>query len=357
MELFDLDSIVDQSFDGVCYRRVAPRGEDLPPPPRFLFGPIPRLFGEWYFSDRWTPEAGLYSLPDVALQDDRILLWRDKTLCIPQNGIHRDSIAALIGGQPVKARQTLRIDEEVVLLSGPGYSMYGHWLVDFMPRLHVLTALGYDLATLRYLLPHDTRPFVLDWLRHLGIGDAQLIPYQTATQKCEIARALIPTNLRGNGRASPLLAEAVADFRHRIGVTVSGVPHRRIFVSRRNWNNPTRQLTNIDQVEALFRRRGFEIVFPETMNIAWQVRLFSESRIIAGEYGSGLHGGIFAPANATIIALRGTEHHPGFLQSGLSHASGHHCGYVFGNTHEADGRQTYEIDERDLAICLDNVIS
>jgi len=356
MELADLDSLVDQSFDGVCYRAVAPGGADLPAPPRFLFGPVPRDFGEWFFGDKWVPEAGLYSLPDVMLQDDRILLWRDKMLCIPENGIHRDSIAALTAGQKDKTRQTLRIDEEVVLLCGPGFLMYGHWLVDFLPRLHVLTALGYDLATLRYLLPHDTRQFTLHWLRQLGISHAQLIPYNTATQRCEIKRALIPTNLRGNGCANPFLASAVAGLRQKIGVEVNADSGRRIFVSRRNWNNATRRLTNMEEVEAMFRDRGFELVSPESLSIADQVRLFATSRVIAGEYGSGLHGGIFAPAGATIIALRGTEHHPGFLQSGLSHAMGHDCGYVFGATEVSGGNQVYEIAPRDLAICLDLVV-
>lgn len=357
MEFADLDTIIDQSFDGVCYRRVAPGGRDLPPPPRFLFGPVPRLFGEWYFGDDWVPEVGLYSLPDVVLLENSILLWRDKILCIPQNGIVRNSMAARIAAQPAGTRQTLRIDEEVVLLCGPGHLMYGHWLVDFLPRLHVLTTLGYDITTLRYLLPRDLRPFTLHWLRLLGISYAQLIPYDPATQRCEIAHALIPTNLRAHSRANSLLVSAIAGLRQRIGMTGNNAAGRRIFVSRRNWNNQTRRLANIDQVEDVFRNRGFEIVSPESMNIVDQVKLFASSRVIAGEYGSGLHGGIFAPPGARIIVLRGTEHHPYFLQSGLSHAMGHDCGYVFGHTQEAGGNQLYEIDEGDLALCLDLVVN
>lgn len=356
MEFVDLDAIIDQSFDGVCYRRVAPGSLGLPAPPRFLFGPVPRLFGEWYFGDNWIPEAGLFSLKDAVLLENNILLWRDKTLCIPQNGIVRNSNAERIAAQPAGARQTLRIDEEVVLLCGPGHLLYGHWLVDFLPRFHILETLGYNIATLRYLLPHNVRPFTRHWLRLLGISDAQLIPYHAATQRCEIARAMIPTNLRGHSRANPLLASAIAGLRQRIGVTENSQPDRRIFVSRRNWNNQTRRLANIDQVEAIFRNRGFEIVSPELMDIADQVRLFTASQVIAGEYGSGLHGGVFAPQGATIIALRGTEHHPYFLQSGLSHAMRHDCGYVFGNTQVTNGNQTYEIDRRDLEICLDFVV-
>ncbi len=356
MKFVDLDKIVDQSFDGVCYRHVAPGGRDLPPPPRFLFGPVPRLFGQWYFGDDRVPEVGLYSLPDAVLLENSILFWRDNTLCIPQNSIVPSSLAEHVAAQPASARQTLRIDEEVVLLCGPGHLMYGHWLVDFLPRFHVLQMLGYDIATLRYLLPHDIRQFTRHWLRLLGISDAQLIPYDTAAHRCEIKRALIPTNLREHSRANPLLASAIAGLRQRIGVTGNAGGGRRIFVSRRNWNNATRRLANIDQVEAAFQSRGFEIVTPESMNIADQVKLFAASRVIAGEYGSGLHGGIFAPAGATIIALRGTEHHPYFLQSGLSHAMGHDCGYVFGHTREASGNQIYEIEEQDLTLCLDLVL-
>jgi capsular polysaccharide biosynthesis protein len=54
----------------------------------------------------------------------------------------------------------------------------------------------------------------------------------------------------------------------------------RVYISRRR--NRTRKPQEEDQVEALFARHGFAIFRPEEHDIATQVSVFAQARLIAG---------------------------------------------------------------------------
>jgi hypothetical protein len=355
MNFVDLHDLSRLDDGGVSYQLAAAEEAWFRAPPRFMFGPVPRHFGEWHFGDRLAPKVGLFKLENISLVTER-LLFRDGTMfCIPQNGIHFNvsGIEESFG----KVVNTKIIEEEVVLLPGPAYQMYGHWLVDFQPRLHVLTALGYDLAKLKYLLRHNLLPFSYNWLHALGIARAQIINYDVVIDRCEIKSALIPTNLRGSSRASTLVVDTMRNYKGRIlGQEVQEEPFRKVYVSRERCGNNTRTLANAAEIEALFRARGFDTIYPETLSLMEQVRMFSECKFLAGDYGSVLHNSIFAPSVATIIALRGTEGHPGFLQSGLCEAMGQNYGYVFGQTQIIDSQQSYAIDPHDVTLCIDLIM-
>ena len=326
---------------GVAYEPAAPVQRHLRTSPRLLLGPVPRSFGEWHYGDRQAPAVGLYRIDDLTLQADRVLIQDGRTLCIEQNGIHPHSIEQASTGR--SSERTTGIDEEVVLLCGPAYQMYGHWLIDFLPRLHVLTHLGMDLGSLTYLLPHNIMSFSRRWLALLGIGDDRIRSYDTVTETCRIRRALVPTAFRGNGRASPLLGAAAQAFKTTIIGTPSLPRTRDLFVSRRQWANTSLSMVNADWAERRLQAIGFEIVFPEELPIDEQVRLFAQARMVVGEYGSGLHNSIFCGPGSLVVNFRGTEGHPGFLQSGLCEALGQDVGYVFCETELTRNEQRFSV--------------
>ena len=335
------------SLSGFSYEEAAPVEKHLRPSPSLLLGPVPPEFGSWYYGDRQAPSVGLFRIAGVSLQGDRILCRDGKTVCIEQNGMHPQAIEA---APAVTAPATASHHGEVVLLCGPAYRMYGHWLVDFLPRLHVLTHFGLDLRSLTCLLPDDVAPFARQWLRLLGIADHQITTYDVRAETCHIAHALIPTAFRGDGRANTLLRAASRSLTKAVLGDAHPGATRRLFVSRRNWGNDSRTLTNALEIEERLAADGFEIVYPEEMSIPAQVRMFSEARMLVGEYGSGLHNSIFCGPEATVIALRGTAGHPGFLQSGLCAALRQRMGYVFCGTSDEAGRQRLSVADEHLAL-------
>ncbi len=339
---------------GIAYREVEPLFGQRRPPPDFFFGPVPPEFGEWFFNDRGTPGVGLVTVDNVELSGNLLLVRDGAALCLPENGLHPAVIEPVIRHRAADPAVMTAIDEEVVVLAGSAYGVFGHWIVDYMPRLHILTACGYDIASCRYLLPRDFPDFALEWMARLGIARDRLIFFDPAAETCVVRRALVPTNLRGNGRASPLMAVAAKRFRDMIlGLDDPVAPVRDIYLSRLGWGNKLRQLRNAEAIQAIATGFGYEIVHPQDLGIVELLRMFAGSRHIVGEYGSALHGSIFAGARTTVTALRPTTGHPGFLQSGLCEVLGQTHGYVFGHTEMDGGAMGFTIDPNAFRLALE----
>lgn len=76
----------------------------------------------------------------------------------------------------------------------------------------------------------------------------------------------------------------------------------RIFVSRPA-GRLKRECRNTDEVEEIFRRFGFTVIYPERLSLAEQATAFARARVIAGFGGSGMLGLIYARQVETVIVL------------------------------------------------------
>jgi capsular polysaccharide biosynthesis protein len=74
----------------------------------------------------------------------------------------------------------------------------------------------------------------------------------------------------------------------------------RIFVTRTHGNRSCR---NVAEVEQYFADRGFEIVVPQELSVADQVRTFAGARVVAGFGGAGMFNLIYAQSLETVIVL------------------------------------------------------
>ena len=230
-----------------------------------------------------------------------------------------------------------RVTGTLAVIYGPGHETYGHWLVDFLPRLWVLARCGYDLTSLRYVVPPELTTVARSLLAHLGIGRSQLVPYRYWREVLLADRLLLPTGLRAHNRIGACFREATAFWTSRLRARVletastPGAGPTHLMVSRHNVTG-ARILTNRAQIEAAAAARGYAIVHPQDMTLTQQAALFAGARVIVGEYGSALHGSVYAAPGALTIGLRGTARHPSFVQSGVAAALGQHAGYVLGET-------------------------
>jgi len=77
----------------------------------------------------------------------------------------------------------------------------------------------------------------------------------------------------------------------------------RIYLSRAKLR-PRHRVANEEEVAALFERRGFRVLYPETMPLAVVARLCANASIVANAPGSS-HGNffVFSPPNAVLISL------------------------------------------------------
>jgi capsular polysaccharide biosynthesis protein len=285
----------------------------------------------------------------VQVTFDAIILLRGAALWSLALNHPRNHVQAVMGAQAAgwAGMPVRRVPGQAAILHGPGFDIFGHWLIDFLPRLYGLHLAGVNIETIRFILPAATPEFARRTLALIGIPNENLVWHDQRTERIAPDELVVPTMFRLRSRFHPLFADATRFWQDRL-IGQRGSPNvdgrgRSIFVSRSRVHS-ARKLLNRAAIEARAAAAGYEIVCPELLSLLQQIGLFRSATRLMGEYGSGLHGSIFAPTGIMICALRGTSHHPGFAQSGMAERFGQNIGYVFGNTPEHAGDHAFEID-------------
>lgn len=331
------------------WEALAPGFRSVPEPPRFTFGDFTAAMAGHFFGQHEVWPVGCWRIEGGAVAGDGVPVRDGTALRCRELNLHEANTAGHLRG-PVP--QPRRIAGQVALLPGPGHAIFGHWLLDFLPKLRALDRLGLDLAALRFPLPADTPPFAAALLRLVGIGEHQLLRYDPERESVRADELIVPTLLRSNSRAHPALGDAAAFLAGRIAPDAAADGPPRLLLSRARAGRDGRRVANRPAIEAAAAAAGFAVVHPETLPLVRQVALLRGARQVVGEYGSQLHATIFASPGTVVCALRGTSHHPGFLQSGLGEVLRQPTGYVFGRSEPDAIEQAFAIDPADLARAL-----
>ncbi len=324
-----------------------------------MLGDCPSALSAYYHNHVGEADTGVYRLRDVGVTASGMMV-RDGVLLASNHLGHsveycRSQVAS--GRLLPSATYAHRTVDRAVLLLGGGYDVYGHWLVDIMPKLFALQQAGLDCTGLTYLVPSDMQGFGHSWLEIVGIRPGQLLTYDPLGEIVTAHELIVPVLLRSGSRASRLFRGAV-DFlidaidRHQGGRPAEDAPPAHLFISRARANRDGRAMRNREEIEHLAVGEGYTVVYPERLALGEQIALFRSARRIVGEYGSGLHASIFSPAGAIVCGLRGAARHPGFLQSGLAQALGQECGYVLGPVPFLETRFQFDIEAAALRQAL-----
>ncbi|MBX0290434.1 glycosyltransferase family 61 protein [Hymenobacter sp. HSC-4F20] len=188
------------------------------------------------------------------------------------------------------------------LLSGGGAASgnYYHWLIDSLPRLHLVREAGL-LDAVDYFLVYDkSKRFVQGTMAALGIGPERLVD---VTENPHVrARCLLATpGVRGNLTHTPVWA---CDFLRSILLPPPAVnrtfsPY--IYISRRD--APGRHILNEDALEAMLREYGFETHTLTPYSQDEKTALFAQAKVIVSSVGAGLANIVVSPRGAQLIEL------------------------------------------------------
>jgi Glycosyltransferase 61 len=194
------------------------------------------------------------------------------------------------------------VDEPVVVLANMDatyHRNYYHWTLLIATRIAALQAHGL-LVGRRLLLPRELSGWMKDSLAALGLADAH-IRWYAEDDDLQLGDALVASPL---DFASRTLTEGLrhALWRHAgLDPAAPVAPTRLIYVSRRAEGR--RPLVE----EAALQRRamelGFEVVAPETLPLAGQVRLFAEARGIAGPPGAAYTNLVWAQSGTRVLSI------------------------------------------------------
>jgi hypothetical protein len=194
---------------------------------------------------------------------------------------------------------------------------YYHWLVDALPRLAVLAAVG--APALPIATPATPTAFQEASLRALAVWERRL-PFDGRRMRLE--SLVWPSGLDPIGFPSPRTTDWLRTSFP--GAPPAGPGGRRLYVRRRR-----RTIANEPEVGPLLERAGFETIVPETLSFDEQVRVFSEAEAIVGCHGAGMANGVFARPGAQVLEL----FQPGYVNLSiyrLARAAGMRYSYLVG---------------------------
>jgi len=248
-----------------------------------------------------------------------------------------------------------RIAGRTVAFTGWGTDTYGHLLVEMLPRLLVAReALG-GFAGAKLLLPADSPAWFDDILRQALGGTLPAVErYDTLRERVVLEEGVLPGLPLQRDGFHPGLNPLMDRLRDALIGPQAASLAPRVFVSRALFFNPAtmrrRCLNELRIAEIAATEYGFAVIAPETLPWATQMRLMAGAEIIAGEFGSALHGAIFARSGTRVAAL-GIGN---LTQSQIADLRGQEIAYLATETPNALGR--YAIDEWAFRRFMDAVV-
>jgi hypothetical protein len=217
----------------------------------------------------------------------------------------------------LKGRKTRSIESGISLV-GSVTANYIHWLTEMLPKLALIDSVD----------AYKDIPFIIDAELHQNIMESfhllnlrgrsiikvsrdELIAIDRLIMVSPVAYVpfdfkpkLIPDKININPGSLFFSPDGLRVMREvlvaRLRGAVGGKKKQRFFLRR---SGKSRPINNSIEVEAMVLEHGFEVIEPETLSFADQVRLFSSAELIVSQGGAALGNIIFAPAGCHVIVL------------------------------------------------------
>lgn len=200
--------------------------------------------------------------------------------------------------------------------------VWGHWLTEMYPKLFLIRALIEAGVVAPLLLPASAPAYMTRIAREL-IPGLEIVTYNSAHEAVEIGVALLPHMLHKDYAFHDFLRWELE--REALAWPRAG-GFDKVFVSRGGVRTPQtfREMVNEPEIEAIAEDLGLTLLRPETMPWAEQARIFSRARVVAGEFGSGLHNALLSPEGCQVVSLNWLVE----VQSRIGHFRRHDVGYI-----------------------------
>jgi hypothetical protein len=205
------------------------------------------------------------------------------------------------------------------------YGNYGHFLLDLLPRLHLLEEAGLRWQDVDHVLLPQPR---IEGARHL-LDRLEIPPSKIvwATQETAFtADTMLVTSFPGARRTYPHWLPAFLKQRFGGDTLPEPGPTGRLYLSRAGYS---RAPSNEDDVRALVSGYGFVVIEPHR---GLPLSMLKTASVIVGAHGAGLAHTVFAPQGATLIELVPSDHQfPYFYSSALA-AHQHYVAILCGSS-------------------------
>lgn len=195
-------------------------------------------------------------------------------------------------------------------LSGSASEHFGHWISEYLPRLNLLRHHP-RFAELPLIVDATMPPQHMEYLRLVVPNRVIQLPPAAAFRCRELVVAapttFFPVHLTGDHGVPPQRQQPIScnAFRFISQQVLANLPpasrsDRKIYLSRiKRGRRPLNEQLIVDHLAA----RGFEILIPEDLSFAEQVKAFQEAKIVVAANGSSLMNAIFSPPGTEFFVL------------------------------------------------------
>ncbi len=242
--------------------------------------------------------------------------WTSGVICLEQAkanlkyGVHTASagtvLSHLCGDQTLKnpkyalpmltlpLRRARNHHENAIMLLPAWHHNFYHWVIDILPRLHLLNEAD---ITAPLILPSNTKSFVKDFLRVLGL-DFQLLDNDVHTfDKLYLPTAMSPSLDISQSKLKYLRNNVLPEMiKHTAPIT-----GRRLYISRSDAT--IRRVTNENALIPGLKKRGFKIIVPSKLTVQEQITAFSQAEFVVGPHGAGFANMAFVNEGTKFIEI------------------------------------------------------
>ena len=188
------------------------------------------------------------------------------------------------------------------MLSGGGSAInYGHWLVDCLPRLHLLQKSGLFSEVDWFLVPAYSADFHRDSLRLLGVPSEKIV---VASEDVHVMADRLIASSHPRGTRSMLLPEWMVAWHRASFLPVAPVTGKfppLVYVSRRD--STARQIINEQEVEAYLSGLGYRTFALAELSFLDKIELFAGARSIVTSSGAGLNNLMYCPPGCNVLEI------------------------------------------------------
>lgn len=202
------------------------------------------------------------------------------------------------------------VGEKCVLLAGWGPQSWGHFLVEYLPRLLLIKKFFKTNDTLPIYISEATPSYILSAMTSmLDEYNPQFLFFEENVLTL-FEHAIVPPYIKYGGQRGyhPFLSLALEEW---IGetITIPNISNRedKIYISRKHNNHmpitPVRPIVNEDEIIERLIEVGFKIIAMEDLDIVGKIKVMSSAQLVIGGWGSGLLNTILSTSHPSVISL------------------------------------------------------
>ena len=218
---------------------------------------------------------------------------------------------------------------------------YWHFIMDGLPRLALLNDLPEDT---RILVPANLESWKRELLDMLGLTGRYR---ETNERHLRIENYYYSSQTSMTGCYNPYAVNFLrSSLLPKANLAYQGP--RKFYIIREGWK---RGVTNEEEVRSLFKRKGWELIAPEKLDVSSQIQLYKHAEAVCGMHGSAFTNLLWASPSCRVLELVPENLISGAFECVAKILNLHHSYLVC----RSDNRYQITVDLPKLDIALDKM--